>query len=119
MRDEGDVMSSKFNVGDRVRILSWEEMENLYGIEDDGDIYIPNDENYFCRAMKEDGLCGLEGNVIEVYAGDDTATYVLDSYTANGWTITEGMLELVPKQEPDFQEFQTDSFFDFVTCIKE
>lgn len=112
-------MESKFNVGDHVRILSWDEMKDLYETDENGDIYIPHDHNYFTRDMRDDRLCNIEANVTAVFDdGEDSFTYHLDTEDF-GWTITEGMLELVSEQEPDIQEFQTDSFLNFVTCIKE
>ena len=112
-------MESRFNIGDHVRILSWDEMVDLYGTDEDGEIYIPHDHNYFTKNMRADGLCGLEANVTAVSDdGEESFIYHIDAGDFV-WTITEGMLELVPEQEPDIQEFQTDSFLDFVTCIKE
>lgn len=41
----------KFKVGDKVKVKSWEEMANTYGIDEDGDIII-NGSCVFSKAME-------------------------------------------------------------------
>lgn len=49
----------KLKVGDKVKIRSWKSMENEFGTDHDGDIYMADDHgifDYFLRDEKR--LCG-------------------------------------------------------------
>ncbi len=52
----------KYKIGDVVKIRSWEDMENQYGLDEDGDIACPG---VFTQDMRE--LCGREVGIVDVF----------------------------------------------------
>lgn len=56
------------SVGDRVRIMAWEDLEVLYDIDDDGDIRVAIGV-YFTRGMRQ--FCGMEYEIAEECMLDD------------------------------------------------
>ena len=87
----------KRQIGDRVRIRTWEEMEEQFGLDEDGFIPTGNEEcpTFFAPGMKD--FCGLEATVTDFYeTGGKQQLYVLfDDYPRNAalWFFTEDMVE--------------------------
>lgn len=52
----------KYKIGDMVEIRSWEDMENQYGLDEDGDINCPG---IFTKDMSE--LCGKLVDIVDVF----------------------------------------------------
>lgn len=72
-----------FEVGDSVRIKSWEQMEQEFKLDDSGDIECSTE--CFLTDMKD--LCGMELTIEEIY--DDQIQNI------EGWTITFDMIEKI------------------------
>ena len=102
----------KFNIGDRVRVLEWREMEDLYGIDPYGDIDINHVVN-FTAGMKH--LCGVEATIISIDKYCDVPRYYFDNKALNEWIIVGEMIEIV--QEPDNSSMEaigSEEFFSLV-----
>ena len=87
-------MSRKFQVGDRVRIRSWDDMVEEYGY-DENDDSIPVDYT-FIRDMEQ--YCGLEGTIVRIRGEDDDIAVIEDdegNQIAWDYTIGFDMLEPV------------------------
>lgn len=81
----------KIQVGDKVRIKTYEQLIEEYpqNVDSDGDIENIDGDTFIKSGMSE--LAGLEFVVEECYEDDD---YKSVGYVG-GWNITEGMVELV------------------------
>lgn len=74
----------KYKVGDKVRVRAWEDMENEFGLDNDGDINCP--PRYFTTEMSE--LCGKTMRVSDVLPYSDAYFLEGDSHF-----FTDEMLE--------------------------
>lgn len=81
---------SKFKVGDKVRVRSWEDMEKQYGLNGCGSINTPGDS--FTKGMKQ--YCGKVVTINAVgkknYSGYNT--YRIEN--GDLWNFTDAMFEL-------------------------
>ena len=78
-------------IGDRVRIKSWEQMVKEYGLDDDGNA---KTEPYcFAKGMKS--LCGKEADILNVWADGRILANCSDSSEYLGWAFAEQMVEPV------------------------
>ncbi len=57
----------KYNIGDKVKVKSWEDMAKEHCIDDDGDIFFEDDELYFMQETMKP-LCGT---IVEISKFDD------------------------------------------------
>lgn len=89
----------EFQVGDRCRIRSWDDMKSEFGLNDTGSIDVPK---LFTPLMRE--LCGrdftikdITENSIPLYKSEERIEYIGNT---GGWQITGDMLELAsPERE--------------------
>lgn len=89
------IAEEMFKVGDKVRIMSFEKMEELYRKDSEGDLdVVVNEQNqaYFVQGMKE--LCGNEYTIVSI---DEDGECSLTP-PCHRWSITTGMLELVERK---------------------
>lgn len=87
-----------FNIGDRVRILSWEELIEKWGKPNlSGDILIKHDtvRVYFNHDMRI--LCDHVDTIREISKFKCTGTSLLFEHLQTKWNITTDMVELVTK----------------------
>lgn len=82
---------SKFEVGDVLRVRSWEDMEQEFGLHNSTSISC---EFYFTPRMKY--MCGKEFIVREII----NDAYRSDSGIEGGYHISSDMLEPASEQEP-------------------
>ena len=85
----------KFNVGDMIRIKSYETMLEQYESYGDGSI-LENDV-YFVKEMSY--LCGIEAEVLDIDCDDKYICYEIDHRIQRGWMIEEYMVELAPAED--------------------
>lgn len=82
---------SKFEVGDVLRVRSWEDMEQKFGLNNSTSISC---EFYFTSGMKY--MCGKEFVVREIVNDE----YYSESRIEGGYHISSDMLEPASEQEP-------------------
>lgn len=95
----------EFKVGDRVQFKTWEEMEEEFGLDDEGK-HIPIDTTCFSTFMKH--LCGtfatiksINGEVIEL---KDFST------SNNCWCYRKGMVKFLFRPTWEFTKKEVDIF---------
>lgn len=89
------IAEEMFKVGDKVRIMSLDKMEELYEKDWEGDLKITvngQSQAYFVQDM--DHLCGEEYTIVSIDELDGECGL---TPSCDGWTITTGMLELVER----------------------
>ena len=106
-------MKMEFQIGDRVRIRQWDDMEAEFGLDDCGDIPC---HLVFTPGMRE--LCGEEFTIIDIGQYDDNQ-YFLDGETFCSWNISGDMLEYAgDPEEPELLSLPPDfceGFFQFIS----
>lgn len=99
-------------VGALVRVRSWDDMEDEFGLNEDGEIEC----NFiFVREMEE--FCGQEYIIEEVH--EDSGRVLLKRCVENeyeynrtrGWSFHPDMLELVDEQCTQLQEVESGVLF--------
>jgi len=103
-------MNGMFQVGDAVRVKSWDEMERQYGFDGLNRICNPGDNVCFIHSMKS--LCEKEAvieSLEEEYGG---VSYHLNIDSGGDWRFRDWMLEPAEIHVPE--EFQTDSFLNLI-----
>ncbi len=70
----------EYKVGDKVRIRSWNSMANEFGVDDEGDIYIP-DEIFFVRDMRS--YCGTIHQITRKFQSWDCDGYSLEDLSCS------------------------------------
>lgn len=91
-------MPPRYNVGDRLRIRQWDDMEAEFGLTYDGDIEC---KGVFTQSMRD--LCGMDFVVSKAFPEFDR--YYDDSNAEfSGWVITCDMLEYNDDPEPEIEE---------------
>lgn len=120
-------MKSQFQIGDRIRIKSLEELRNIGYTDDSGDIFFGEDDIWFVDRMFD--LCNAEASIVEdepvedfvlLHLANGNTVYLTDFSTQEakniarvglerrrGWHITESMVEPVfcCVADFDFDEF--------------
>lgn len=109
-------MKCRFQVGDIVKVKSWEEMVSQYKVDTDGDIF--HGDIWFVKDMRY--LCGL---TFEVAGITECGGYFeIETYeSTDGFTIADWMVELaLHRQNMDqfIDQIHTDDFLDLVIQTK-
>lgn len=93
-------MSVSYHVGDKVRILSWDELEEKFRTDEDGDICADSGEyaEIFLKRMSK--YCNCTATVIAVCTNVGVA---LDIPTPVGsyWWVSESFVQLLPPDPKD------------------
>lgn len=83
-------------VGDLVRFRNWKDMEEEYGVDDDGNIPCPR---IFARDMKY--LCGCEATVYGITKDKRIELSGPKEWWLEQWKISAAMLESVDDEVSD------------------
>lgn len=89
-------MSTKFKIGDRLRVREWDDMANEFGQNEYSDTIF----NGFTDSMRH--LCGKEFTVRKIYHGRYYSVEGIEKKPCgNGvvWSINGGMLERLRERE--------------------
>ena len=104
-----------FNVGDRVRVRQWDDMEHCYELDYAGDIRFVDKSPFFIAAMKY--LCGKAGTITGVTkdkwnCGVDEVTIEFDDVFGDNWWYSNLMFE--PEEDLHNISDAAKNLFDFL-----
>jgi translation initiation factor IF-1 len=88
----------KFNVGDRVMVRFWDDMEAEYGLDSVGDVAVRGATRDFVKRMKH--LCGRQATISATNGVEFSLTDWSDKSGDTGFRFNSFMFRLVKKAEP-------------------